>query len=70
MFLNRYCKKKAIEVYIRETIKSDNLTIEQKVQDIMNVKKKIKEIKYNPQIYKDAVEKLKKNELTQKQLSK
>ena len=57
MFLNRYCKKKAIEVYIRETIKADNLTLEQKVQDIINVKKKIKEIKHNPQIYKDSIEK-------------
>ena len=58
MFLNRYCKKKAIEVYIRETIKADNLTLEQKVQDIINVKKKIKEIKHNPQIYKNAIKKL------------
>ena len=58
MFLNRYCKKKAIEVYIRETIKSDKLTLEQKTQDIINVKKKIKELKRNPQIYKDAIKKL------------
>ena len=58
MFLNRYCKKKAIEVFIRETIKDNNLTLDQKVQDIVNIKKKIKEIKHNPQIYKNAIEKI------------
>jgi len=43
MFTNRYCHRKAIEVFIKETIKNEKMAIDEKVYQIMNAKKIIKE---------------------------
>lgn len=44
MFANRYVRKKAIEGYVRATIIDDSIPLEQKVSDIINVKKTMKKL--------------------------